>query len=52
MAGQASGLANRILIGLLVGALAGAVVLVLGTFEPKILSAAQWLSIEVFDPLA
>jgi len=44
-------LANRILIGLVIGAVAGALVLAIGSFFPPLLSAAQWLSTTLFDPL-
>jgi DAACS family dicarboxylate/amino acid:cation (Na+ or H+) symporter len=44
-------LANRILAGLAFGAVAGAVVLLLGTVWPGLLSGAQALSTAVFDPL-
>lgn len=46
-----SRLANRILIGLLVGAAAGAATLVVGAFAPAVLTAARWLATNVFDPL-
>jgi DAACS family dicarboxylate/amino acid:cation (Na+ or H+) symporter len=44
-------LANRILIGLVLGAIAGAVVLFLSEFIPGLLEGAQWLSTTLFDPL-
>jgi Na+/H+-dicarboxylate symporter len=44
-------LANRILIGLVVGAVAGAVVLVIGRFAPQVLSGAQWLATALLDPI-
>jgi Na+/H+-dicarboxylate symporter len=44
-------LANRILIGLVFGAVAGALVLAIGAFVPQLLSAAQWLSTALLDPL-
>jgi Na+/H+-dicarboxylate symporter len=44
-------LANRILIGLVFGAVAGALVLAIGAFVPRLLSAAQWLSTALLDPL-
>ena len=44
-------LANRILIGLLVGAAAGAATLVVGAFAPGALGVARSLATNVFDPL-
>lgn len=44
-------LANRILIGLVVGAAAGAVTLALGGIWPSFLEAARKVSTWVFDPL-
>jgi Na+/H+-dicarboxylate symporter len=44
-------LANRILLGLVLGAVAGTVVLVIGTFSPQVLQAAQWLSTTLLDPI-
>ena len=44
-------LANRILRGLIVGALAGALVLVIGRSQPNLLVGARWLSTNIFDPL-
>ena len=44
-------LANRILTGLVLGAVAGAVVLVIGKFAPPVLSGAQWLSTALLDPI-
>ncbi len=44
-------LANRILLGLVIGAAAGAVVLVIGRFAPGVLAAAQWLSTALLDPI-
>ena len=44
-------LANRILIGLVVGALAGALTLIVGAEVPAVLEGAQALSVAVFDPL-
>ena len=43
MAEVNSGLANRILIGLLVGAVAAVIVLIVGTFVPALLEGARWL---------
>lgn len=45
-----SRLANRILIGLVVGAAAGAATLVVGAFAPAVLAAARWLSTNILDP--
>jgi DAACS family dicarboxylate/amino acid:cation (Na+ or H+) symporter len=44
-------LANRILLGLVLGAVAGAIVLVIGRFSPQVLQAAQWLSTTLLDPI-
>jgi DAACS family dicarboxylate/amino acid:cation (Na+ or H+) symporter len=44
-------LANRILIGLVLGAVAGTIVLVIGGFSPQVLQAAQWLSTTLLDPI-
>ena len=46
-----SRLANRILLGLVLGAIAGAIVLGLGTRIPALLSGAQWLATTLLDPL-
>jgi Na+/H+-dicarboxylate symporter len=46
-----SRLANRILLGLVLGAVAGTIVLVIGTQVPALLSGAQWLATTLFDPL-
>lgn len=46
-----SRLANRILLGLLIGAVAGIVVLVIGTFAPSVPQGARSLSTALFDPL-
>lgn len=43
-------LANRILIGLIVGAVAGALVLVIGAFVPVVLEWARALSTTLLDP--
>jgi Na+/H+-dicarboxylate symporter len=43
-------LANRILIGLLVGAAAGAATLVVGAFAPGVLAVARSLATNVLDP--
>jgi len=51
MADIDSRLANRILLGLVLGAVAGAVVLALGKFFPGMLTGAQWLSDALLDPL-
>ena len=44
-------LANRILTGLAVGALAGIAVLLIGARAPALLEGARALSTAVFDPL-
>lgn len=44
-------LANRILFGLVLGAVAGALVLAAGAFFPPLLSGAQWLATALLDPL-
>lgn len=44
-------LANRILIGLAVGAAAGVVVLLIGSAVPQVLSGAQWLATFALEPL-
>ncbi|MFZ9708549.1 MAG: dicarboxylate/amino acid:cation symporter [Steroidobacteraceae bacterium] len=44
-------LANRILIGLIVGAVAGALTLILGEAFPALLEGARVVSTQVFDPL-
>ena len=44
-------LANRILLGLVVGAVAGALVLAAGSTVPAILAGAQWVATTLFDPL-
>ena len=44
-------LANRILMGLVVGALAGALTLIIGAEIPAVLDGARSLSVAVFDPL-
>ena len=46
-----SRLANRILLGLVVGAVAGLVVLVIGAFAPFVLQLARDLSTALFDPV-
>ena len=46
-----SRLANRILLGLVVGAIAGVVVLGIGSLAPRILAGAQWFATTVCDPL-
>jgi Na+/H+-dicarboxylate symporter len=45
-----SRLSNRILLGLLAGALAGVVVLMVGRFVPAVLDAARRVSVTVLDP--
>jgi len=44
-------LANRILLGLVAGAVAGGLVLALGSRVPSLLDGAQWLATTLFDPL-
>jgi DAACS family dicarboxylate/amino acid:cation (Na+ or H+) symporter len=44
-------LANRILLGLVIGAIAGAVVLLIGSVAPAVLDGARWLATHAFDPL-
>ena len=51
MSGGSKALANRILRGLLIGAVAGIVVLLVGTREPVVLDYARRLSVWILDPL-
>lgn len=51
MAHSDSRLANRILLGLVLGAVAGTIMLVIGQFVPAALEGAQWVSTQIFDPL-
>jgi DAACS family dicarboxylate/amino acid:cation (Na+ or H+) symporter len=44
-------LANRILIGLAAGAVAGTLVLLLGNVVPGLLEGARWVATNLFDPL-
>lgn len=44
-------LANRILAALVIGAVAGAIVLAIGAFAPPVLAGAQWLSTTLLDPI-
>ena len=44
-------LANRILRGLVIGAIAGALVLILAPYVPGLLDGSRWLSTNLFDPL-
>jgi len=44
-------LANRILRGLVIGAIAGVLVLLLAPHVPGLLAGAQWLATTLFDPL-
>ncbi len=44
-------LANRILRGLVLGAIAGSVVLLLAPHVPGLLDAAKWVATNLFDPL-
>lgn len=50
MSAASAKLANRILIGLVAGLVAGVVTLAAGRAFPGVLSAAQWVSREIFDP--
>jgi Na+/H+-dicarboxylate symporter len=43
-------LANRILIGLIVGVIAGVITLAIGRASPEVLVKAKWLSTNVLDP--
>jgi hypothetical protein len=43
-------LANRILIGLAVGAIAGVLTLAIGRVAPDVLTGAKWLATNVLDP--
>lgn len=44
-------LANRILLGLALGAVAGVIVLAIGSAAPAVLDGARWLATTVCDPL-
>ena len=44
-------LANRILIGLVLGAIVGAIVLGVGSFAPPVLEGARWIATTFCDPL-
>ena len=44
-------LANRILIGLVLGAIVGAIVLGVGSFAPPVLEGAKWFATTFCDPL-
>ena len=46
-----SRLANRILLGLVLGAVAGTVVLAVGSAVPQLLEGARWFATTVCDPL-
>jgi len=46
-----SRLANRILVGLVLGAVAGGLVLAVGSRAPALLEGAQWLATTLLDPL-
>lgn len=50
MAASSAKLANRILVGLVVGLVAGVITLALGGRFPGLLENARWLSREIFDP--
>ncbi len=51
MAARDDRLANRILAGLLIGAAAGALVLLVGAFAPPVLDGARWLATYVLEPI-
>lgn len=51
MSAQSQRLANRILLGLLVGAVAGVLTLLLGGLFPPLLEGARWLAGAALDPL-
>jgi DAACS family dicarboxylate/amino acid:cation (Na+ or H+) symporter len=44
-------LANRILLGLALGAVAGVIVLAIGSAAPAVLEGAQWFATTICDPL-
>lgn len=44
-------LANRILLGLVVGAVAGVLTLVAGPFFPRLLEGARWVATHLLDPV-
>ena len=44
-------LANRILLGLVIGAIAGAITLLIGGAAPGVLAGARWLATTVLDPI-
>jgi Na+/H+-dicarboxylate symporter len=44
-------LANRILLGLALGAVAGVIVLAIGSAAPAVLDGAQWFATTICDPL-
>jgi len=46
-----SKLANRILLGLALGAVAGVIVLAIGSAAPAVLDGAKWLATTICDPL-
>jgi len=46
-----SKLANRILLGLVIGAVAGALTLAVGSVLPPVLEGARWLATNLMDPL-
>ncbi len=51
MADIDSKLANRILLGLVIGAVAGALTLAVGSVLPPVLEGARWLATNLMDPL-
>ena len=50
-AGVDAKLANRILLGLAGGAIAGALTLLIGAGSPAVLEGARWVATNVFDPI-
>jgi DAACS family dicarboxylate/amino acid:cation (Na+ or H+) symporter len=51
MANTDARLANRILLGLVLGAIAGAIVLAVGAHVPALLEGARWFATTICDPL-
>lgn len=51
MAAPSKALANRILIGLVIGAVAGVLILAIGHFAPPVLTFMQKVADNLFDPL-
>ena len=46
-----SRLANRILIGLVIGAIAGSITLLVGGAVPAVLETARWIAMHLLDPI-